>query len=511
VTVGSSRLLHPLLAWPWPLHLAAAPIPPLLAFVHTNRAMVDWTQATLAYGATVAVELLLVAALAPILRSVRTAAIVVSLAALLFYSQGVMGGLELPAWAAVLALAVFFALRPRSGEVATTFANLLAGIGLVMPLVTLYGDETVAHVPAPAPDRFERLGVDASPRPDLPDVVYLVLDGYGSAGVISDRFGYDSPLPAALRARGFSVADEARSNYVQTALSFGATLNLDFVQELLSEPAAKSTDRAALRELCRDNLAVRTFRAAGYRIVELPGEYSFTRQLADERRRPWLWFTEFEYMLVNRTPVQGLTSLTGLPQSWLPHQVRRHHLRWVLDALAEGDDDPGPTFTFAHVVAPHPPFVMAADGSYRPERARAAFADGNGWRALAQPFGEVYADGYVDQVRWLDAELPRVVDGILARSPDALIVIHGDHGPGSALDWRGADQTDLEERASILMAARLPGGRALSPTFTPVNTFRVVFELLFDADLPLLPDRTWFTTWTAPYTFVEVTDEVRAR
>lgn len=496
----------------WPVHLVVAPLPPLLAFVHENRAMLGVAQVGSAIVATWLAELVVLGLVAPVTRGVRPAAVLVSLATVLFWSHRVMGLAEGPAWWVVGGLLVVFAVRPRTGEALTVFANLLAACALVPSLVTLVGDETRDRSPVAAPDRFETLRIDAVPRPGLPDVVYVVLDGYGGAAVLEDRFGYASPLPAALRARGFSVADDARSNYVQTAPSFAATLNLDFVPELLAERDRKSGDRAALAELCQDNRVVRTFRAAGYRLVELPGEYSFTRQrLADERRRPWLYFTEVEHMLVNRTPVQLLTRLTGLPQSWLPHQVRRRHLRFVLDALAEGDADPGPTFTFAHLVAPHPPFVFAADGSYRPERARAAFADGNGWRTLAAPHGEDYADGYVAQVRWLDAELPRVVDGILARSPDAVIVIAGDHGSGAGLDWRGAEASDLEERASILLAARLPGGRELPAGLTPVNTFRVVFDALFDADLPLLPDRTWYTTWTRPYAFVDVTDEVAPR
>ena len=83
--------------------------------------------------------------------------------------------------------------------------------------------------------------------------------------------------------------------------------------------------------------------------------------------------------------------------------------------------DPGPTFTFAHVVAPHPPFVFAADGSYRPERARAAFADGNGWRSLARPYHEDYGEGYVAQVAWLDAELPRVLAEVARLDPHSVV------------------------------------------------------------------------------------------
>jgi len=41
---------------------------------------------------------------------------------------------------------------------------------------------------------------------------------------------------------------------------------------------------------------------------------------------------------------------------------------------------------------------------------------------------------------------------------------------------------------------------------TPVDTFRVILDQFFDAELPLLPDQSFFSTWSAPYRFVDVTD-----
>ena len=46
--------------------------------------------------------------------------------------------------------------------------------------------------------------------------------------------------------------------------------------------------------------------------------------------------------------------------------------------------------------------------------------------------------------------------------------------------------------------------RALYPTMTPVNTYRILFDGLFDAKLGLLPDRSYWTTWAAPYRHHEV-------
>ena len=51
---------------------------------------------------------------------------------------------------------------------------------------------------------------------------------------------------------------------------------------------------------------------------------------------------------------------------------------------------------------------------------------------------------------------------------------------------------------SILNAYYFPGGRyeGLYQDISPVNSFRVVLNTFFGAKLPLLPDRSFFSTWT---------------
>lgn len=100
------------------------------------------------------------------------------------------------------------------------------------------------------------------------------------------------------------------------------------------------------------------------------------------------------------------------------------------------------------------------------------------------------------------------IDRILSNSTTSpIIIIQGDHGPGSRLNWQNAGKSDLTERFSILNAYYLPGinSAELPPTISPVNSFRVVLDSYFGADLPLLPNLSFFTARTRPYLFIDVT------
>jgi hypothetical protein len=67
------------------------------------------------------------------------------------------------------------------------------------------------------------------------------------------------------------------------------------------------------------------------------------------------------------------------------------------------------------------------------------------------------------------------------------------------------EKTNKKERFSILNAYYLPGGgeKLLYPGITPVNTFRVIFKYYFGADIELLPDASYYSTWDEPFKFIK--------
>jgi hypothetical protein len=61
-----------------------------------------------------------------------------------------------------------------------------------------------------------------------------------------------------------------------------------------------------------------------------------------------------------------------------------------------------------------------------------------------------------------------------------------------------------------LSAYYFPGKKynGLHDGISPVNSFRVVLNSFFGANLPLLPDRSFYSTWSEPYRFIDVTETV---
>lgn len=344
-----------------------------------------------------------------------------------------------------------------------------------------------------------------------PDIVFLLLDGYGRSDVLRDLYGVDNtPFLRELRRLGFQVADSSAANYVGTLWALASILNLDYLQDLLQVDPSLTSMNPLIR-LVRSNRVVHLLRGAGYRIVTLAGGYSVA-----EFGNPDIYLEmqgsldEFERMLLDTTPLPWI-----FPHRQDPHEVHRRRLHWVLDTLPQTVDAPEPRFVFAHLLAPHPPFVVDATGEALPSWPHAyALNDGSDYMRLGGSLQE-YRQAYAAQVQWVTQRVLQVVQQILAehaQDPPVILLV-SDHGPGSSLDWDSLEHTDIRERFGVLCAVSLPDGATptLPADLPPVGLFRLVFDVCFGTDLGPLPARSYYSTRSRPYDFLDVTDLVAPR
>jgi hypothetical protein len=123
-----------------------------------------------------------------------------------------------------------------------------------------------------------------------------------------------------------------------------------------------------------------------------------------------------------------------------------------------------------------------------------------------------FVKGYRDQAAFITRRIEETITEILARSPEPpIILLQSDHGSELNLDMTDVKNTDVKERMTILNAYYFPDQKygALYTGISPVNSFRVVLNTYFGADLNLLPDRSFFSTWADPFRFIDVTDAVQ--
>ncbi len=349
------------------------------------------------------------------------------------------------------------------------------------------------------------------PQDQLPDIYYIILDSYGRADVLSDCFSYDiQQFLVGMEDLGFVTATDSQTNFTITDLSLAASLNMDYPQSFAIEPA-QASDPAVLNEWTIHNTVRNSLEGIGYKTVAFDSGYGISQwndadvYFVRPSSMRWLLggINPFEDMYLNTT----LGTLIFQLESKLPASVRvfldgahlehRQRMLDIMDNLVKVPDNPAPTFAFAHILAPHNPFVFGPDGEYINRNTPFTLNNDPDTKN-----GFAYISGYTDQVSYLNKRFTEILTEIIQKSDiPPVIILQGDHGPSK---W----VTSISGRSDILNMYFFPGAKeVIYPSITPVNSFRLVFNSVFDAGLPLIDDQTFFTTHSTIEQLLPVTGD----
>jgi len=343
----------------------------------------------------------------------------------------------------------------------------------------------------------------------LPHIFYIVPDGYARDDVLADMYGYPSnTLTDALVERGFVVVTNARSNYAQTVLSQGSTLNMQYLDVFGLHDIA-GDNRAPAASVFRNNTVSWVLNALGYRLVTTMSGYEATEemQFAENERGPG----EFNRALMRRCWFVKLSE--RMRQSTSTAYAGKKNKELVISSLSKLHEyarRQTPMFVYCHVVCPHPPFVFDRDGRdvFLPN-GYDGVADGSHYMKECNVDQNEYRRLYLGQLQYLNELVIDSIDRIMETSArPVVIVVQSDHGPGSQLNWSSTEKSNLHERMAVLSAFYLPHEYRdeFDPPISSVNTFRNLFRALYEMKLESLPDISYFMTWDQPYRFHEVNE-----
>ncbi len=411
-------------------------------------------------------------------------------------------------------------------ELAGKVAAVIA-LGLIAMPVFNVGKYYLPEAFAPSKDKISNQPVPPqSASPTSPNVYYIILDAYGRSDVLKDLYNFDnSSFISYLKGKGFFVADQSHSNYNQTPASLSSSLNMKYINELEDQMGKSSTDRRPLEELIADSQVAGLFQSLGYQFVTFDTG-SLITQIPDSDiyLAPDYQNISQENALLKGfylNDFEGLFLKTTMVRVWFDEYLARHNtisnyaiefpyikqrtrILYTFDQLSQIPTWSGHYFVFAHVLAPHPPFVFDSQGEVIQHSDPISFQDTG---CCSQ---DEYIQGYRDQITYITKMVQQTIDQILSESSTPpIIIIQGDHGPGGYYDGNSMNAIRTYDRMSILNAYYFPAAakQNLYANITPVNTFRVLFTSQFGMDFPLLPDKSYFAPGTRPYDFSELPSE----
>ena len=380
--------------------------------------------------------------------------------------------------------------------------NFIAVILLVYPLFTIIQTESIKTKEHTYTSNKEHTLNDDTKKPDI---YYIILDGYGRSDVL--KSGYDNKdFLSELENRGFFIARKSRANYAQTLLSLCSTLNMKYL-ESSEDSLNMEIYRRNLSSGISNNHVASILKELGYQFVTFATGYSGTEiKNSDLYITPAFSLDEFQFMLIAITPLYKL--LEVIPNN-SPTYLHRQRILFSIKKIPDINTQNAPMFLFAHIVAPHPPFVLNLNGDSFEQLKNhiLSYHDGSHFHSFNASLMKEYKENYIFQLKKLNKLILEMLDRILAKKErDRIIILQSDHGPGLLLNWENPTIETFKERLPILNAYFLPSGEksSLSESITPVNTFRLIFNYYFNGNYEILDNKSYFSTWLNPQRFINV-------
>ena len=333
---------------------------------------------------------------------------------------------------------------------------------------------------------------------EKPDIYYIILDGYAREDVLKSFYSFNNgKFINKLRLLGFYVPGKSRSNYAQTFLSLASSLNMQYFDDIRDYFDKTDDYRFHLKYAIKHNKLSAILRNLGYRHVQINSNYHIT-----ENNQEADLSVENNNFFIQSSSAYDLAHLSALKliESYFFRQTAKSFLKNI-KSVGNISRDAGPTFTFYHLLLPHPPYYFDAKGKkLGPPVQFAQFKSKAKWSQKQK---------YTGQVKFLNGQILMLINKLLKKpGTKPIIVLQSDHGPGNFKNaWLNnpqlADGDFVHKRTGIFTAIFAPEAvkEKLYDEISPVNIFRIILSQGLGWKMNTLPDKTYYSHLYQPFDF----------
>lgn len=321
--------------------------------------------------------------------------------------------------------------------------------------------------------------VDTSGKPDI---YWLVFDEFAGFDVMRDYFHFPEieEFIQDLESLGFQIVENSHASSYYTLHQIATRLNY--------EPLPSDLNEVEYYYYITENKVMNELKSRGYTTVVL--DEAGSAELGFQAKPPMnadihledyvestdasssMVFGSFGLLVARQTMLAPLTLYYNLENEGIAKH--RDTIYFVSDELANLDL-PEPKFVYSHLLFPHMPFMFTENGTF-----------------LESPYHHDW-DYYLGQYKFSVKIILRSVRSILDESDPQnppIIILQSDHGArnlgNNSSGQGGLENYKNEYRTSIMFAVFAPAcpEMPLRDGIDPVNTFPLVFNCLFDMDIP---------------------------
>ena len=516
---------------------------PIVAIYSVNIGLIKLEEFILPTLLIVGSATLLFLCLKYILKNTKKAALIVSLAFIVFFSFGHtynvldqvdVGNIDLgsnkillPVFIILFGLGSFLIIKTkRTLDNATSIVNTVS-IVFISVILVMVGIETFAcneclierntswyfdffsNEKIDFSSYFEDHSFSISENDSLPNVYFIILDGYPRNDVLKEYVNFDnSEFTNALEQKGFHIAENSYANYSFSGVSIVSTMNMDYINFLADELGEDSIDYNPIvgkdYGLYPDNQVIKNFKSMGYKTVKLGTATIYLYELPLVDLSPC--YKSIHLMDNRLLDAVGNTSMIGyFIERWAEEQQRQIILCDFEELPKISDYFEEPVFVWSHIMLPHYPLIFGPNGEpVTPGKPLIAmnhpeFTDSS-WDIKTQ---------FMYQVQFANKKSLEFIDRIIEKEKNPIIIIQSDHGSAFGVNIEDPTNDNVFQKLSNLSAIYFPDEKhrkMLTDDRTNVNTFRTVFNAYYGSNYEILEDRAyWGLSVKKPFWFEDVT------
>ena len=323
------------------------------------------------------------------------------------------------------------------------------------------------------------------------DIYHIVLDGYGGYQSLKNDLGFDNKeFLDALESRGFYVVSNSHSNYAATILSIPSTLNMKYFNYLSDELGKDSQSWHPMYEFWKNTEVMMNLESRGYTTMH------FENKNYEQKTDQILCKST---SLIPDNALMGVIAKVSIFEHFtyaFSGQEKRETILCAFNQLSEiRNQFEDPIFIHSHLLIPHPPYLF----------------DSNGERIIYKPYhddDELDSERYLGTLEYANKRIIEIVDNLQKQDTQPIIIIQSDHGSDfNNFDWDNPTEDMIKQRMSNLNTYYFPdgGNEYLYEGITPINSFRILFNVYFNSTYPILEDKNYWSSYAQPYNFTDVT------
>ena len=533
-TKKNSKIFHPFL-------IAFFPI---IAIYSVNIGFIQLEEFILPTLLIVGSAFLFFLCLKYILKNGKKAALIVSLSFIIFFSFGHVynmlnqvsigdtdlgsNKILLPIFTILFGIGSFLIIKTkRTLDNATSITNTISVV-LISVIVVMVGIETFgcdecliqqdtswyfdffSDEKIDLSSYFEDHSFSISESDSLPNIYYIILDGYPRNDMLKKHVNFDnSEFTDLLKQRGFHVAENSHTNYSFSSPSISSTMNMNYINFLVDEVGEDSRDYNPILGkdfgLYADNQVIKNFKLMGYKVVKIGLAATYLHEIPLADLSPCY---KTIHLMDNRLlDAVGSTSMIGyFIERWAEEQQRQIILCNFEELPKISGYFEEPVFVWSHIMIPHYPLIFGPNGeSVTPGQSIITMNHpeytSSGWDIKTQ---------FMQQTQFANKKSIEFVDKILENEKQSIIIIQSDHGSSFGVNLQDPTDDDAFQKLSNLSAIYFPDEKhrkMLTDDRTNVNTFRTVFNAYYGSNYEILEDRAyWGLSFKKPFWFKDMTN-----